>query len=239
MMMVDNIPVAVMWCNASDAFTITYSNSAAQSLLGQLKDAIGFTPDALRGKSIDFLFSDSHTSVPDLKNSQKLPYHGRLKIGHEHVDLRITAVVDHGGVYCGAMVTMNMITQQVVLANDFDVRIKAVAGELSSSATDMEINAKGMASTTDAANDQASAVAAASEMASVGIQTVAAAAEELSGSIGEISRQVHSSNLTAQEAVQEAERTNALVEVLPQRLKKSAKWCPSSAISPPRPICWH
>ncbi|MBI3446050.1 MAG: chemotaxis protein, partial [Magnetospirillum sp.] len=46
------------------------------------------------------------------------------------------------------------------------------------------------------------------------VQTVAGAAEELSSSINEISRQVASSAQVSQEAVAEAERTNALVHGL-------------------------
>ena len=220
MMMVDNIPVAVIWCNASDNFTVTYSNMAATGLLKQLQKATGLAPDDLRGKNLDFLFKGSNTPIPNLKDPAKLPYHGRVTVGQDHIDVRITAVVDQGGTYCGAMVTMTMITQQVQLARDFDTRIKGVADALSSSATDMEINAQGMSNSADQTNNQASAVAAASEEATVGIQSVAAAAEELSGSISEISRQVHSSNVTAQEAVREAERTNALVEVLATAAQK-------------------
>ncbi|TAN65576.1 MAG: HAMP domain-containing protein [Magnetospirillum sp.] len=55
------------------------------------------------------------------------------------------------------------------------------------------------------------AVSAAAEQANTNVQTVADAAEELATSITEISRQVATSAAVSQEAVGEAERTNALV----------------------------
>ena len=220
MMMVDNIPVPLLWCNAEDNFSITYTNEAANQSLKLLEKSLGFPPSAVQGKTVDFLFSAASTQAPNMRDARTLPYRGHLRIGGEILDVRITAVQDAGGVYCGAMVTWSEITRQVNLARDFDARIKGVVSSVSASALEMERDAKGMSSTADITNGQATAVAAASEEASVSVQTVAAAAEQLSGSIAEISRQAHSSNTTAQEAVREAERTNALVEVLATAAQK-------------------
>jgi len=214
MMMVDNIPVSIFWCNADDNFAITYLNAAAKDGLRRLSSALSMTPDSIQGKPIDFLFKQGKTPPPDLRNRSALPYHGRVPVGNDILDVRITAVNDASGTCCGAMVTWSIITDQVNLARGFDQRINAVVSALSGSALEMERDAKGMNSSADLTNNQASAVAAASEQASVSVQTVASAAEELSGSISEISRQVHSANTIAQDAVREAERTYNLVEML-------------------------
>ncbi|MBX9633978.1 MAG: chemotaxis sensory transducer, partial [Magnetospirillum sp.] len=59
--------------------------------------------------------------------------------------------------------------------------------------------------------ERATAVAAATEQASSNVQTVAAAAEELSGSIGEIGRQVEHSSRISTSAVTEASRAQEAV----------------------------
>ena len=57
-------------------------------------------------------------------------------------------------------------------------------------------------------------VEAASDEASSNVRSVAAATEEMTGSIAEISRQVHESNRIAGEAVNQAEVTNARINEL-------------------------
>ena len=214
MMMVDNIPQAVLWCNAEDNFTVTYGNNSAKEVLRQAESAIGFKVDDLHGKSIDFLFKSKPHEIPPIRNESALPYHGRVQVGQDFLDIKIRAVKDGSGTYCGAMVTWDVVTREVRLTQNFDIQIKGVVSGLTSSVAQMEDNIQGMVHAAEQTNDQANAMASASEQATISVQTVAAAAEELSGSIGEITRQVHSANKTAQEAVKEAERTNALVNVL-------------------------
>ena len=220
MMMVDNIPQAVLWCNAEDNFAITYGNNAAKEILQKLESAIGFKVDDLHGKSIDFLFKSSPSAQPNIKNADSLPYHGRVQVGPEFFDVKIRAVKDGSGLYCGAMLTWDVVTREVKLIQNFDSQIKGVVANITSAASEMEAGIQGMVHAADQTNDQATAMASASEQATISVQTVAAAAEQLSGSIGEITRQVQSANATAQEAVKEAERTNALVNVLATAAQK-------------------
>ena len=65
-----------------------------------------------------------------------------------------------------------------------------------------------------------STVSAASESASTNVSTVAAAAEQLSGSVAEISRQVSRSSEISSKAVQDAQRTNAIVQALYKTLRE-------------------
>ncbi|RAU20575.1 chemotaxis protein [Paramagnetospirillum kuznetsovii] len=82
--------------------------------------------------------------------------------------------------------------------------METASGQMSHSAHALENTARTMTSNT-------AAVSAAADQASANVQTVAGAAEELAASINEISRQVATSADVSQEAVSEAERTNALV----------------------------
>ncbi len=100
------------------------------------------------------------------------------------------------------------------LADQFEQRIKGVVESVSASAHQLQSSAQSMSAAADQSSQQASTVASASEEASSNVQTVASASEELSSSISEISRQVVDSARIANEATEEAERTNHTVEGL-------------------------
>ncbi len=92
-------------------------------------------------------------------------------------------------------------------------------GALFSASSDLETTARTMSSTADASRKQATAVADAAEQANIGVQLVAAAAEQLTASIGEIDRDVGHSTRIARQAVEDARRTDDVV----QALSKSAE----------------
>ncbi len=103
---------------------------------------------------------------------------------------------------------------RVSLANDLDAQIGGMIETVSSAATQMETTATSLISTAETASRQSGAVSAASEEASTNVQTVASASEELSSSIQEISRQIAEATKVANSAVDEAKRTNEIVQGL-------------------------
>jgi methyl-accepting chemotaxis protein len=100
------------------------------------------------------------------------------------------------------------------LASDFERSVNGIVRSVSTAAASMQTTAQSMKATASDASARAANVAAASQSASGNVGTVAAAAEELSGSVAEISRQVGRSSEIASQAVSDAERTNATVQVL-------------------------
>jgi methyl-accepting chemotaxis protein len=100
------------------------------------------------------------------------------------------------------------------LTDNFDADISRVLKSVSSASTELQSTAEAMSATAEETTHQATAVAAAAEEASTNVQTVAAASEELSSSVSEIGRQVTQSATIAQQAVEEAERTNRTVQNL-------------------------
>ncbi|MGC1534025.1 MAG: methyl-accepting chemotaxis protein [Bradyrhizobium sp.] len=100
------------------------------------------------------------------------------------------------------------------LAGDFERSVNGIVRSVSSAATGMQTTAQSMTATASDASARAANVGAASQSASGNVGTVAAAAEELSSSVTEISRQVGRSSEIASQAVSDAERTNATVQVL-------------------------
>jgi methyl-accepting chemotaxis protein len=100
------------------------------------------------------------------------------------------------------------------LASDFERSVNGIVRSVSTAAAGMQTTAQSMTATASDASARAANVSAASQSASGNVGTVAAAAEELSSSVAEISRQVGRSSEIASQAVTDAERTNATVQVL-------------------------
>jgi methyl-accepting chemotaxis protein len=100
------------------------------------------------------------------------------------------------------------------LADDFERSVNGVVQSVTSSAAGMQATAESMTGLARDASSRAMTVSEASQKASGNAGTVAAAAEELASSVAEISRQVTQSTEIANKAVEDAERTNATVQVL-------------------------
>jgi methyl-accepting chemotaxis protein len=100
------------------------------------------------------------------------------------------------------------------LAETFDHTVKGIVDAVGTSARQMQTSAQSLTAIAGQTSAQATQVTAASGDALANVQTVAAATEELSGSIGEIGRQVATSAGMARAAVAEAEQTNHTVEGL-------------------------
>ena len=214
MMMVDNIPLSLVWFNAEDNFTATYLNNSAKQSLQKVESHLPCTVKEIPGQKLDFLFKPEGKTAPDITCDAELPYHGQLHIGPEVMDINIYRIYDKNKSCCGAMATWRFITRETQIADEFDANIKCVVETISSSATELEASAQTMAQVADQANQRSTAVAAASEEASSNVQTVAAAAEELAASISEIGRQVTQSNTICSAAVEEAKHVNATVQTL-------------------------
>jgi methyl-accepting chemotaxis protein len=100
------------------------------------------------------------------------------------------------------------------MAESFEAEVGELVAKVASAATELEATARGMSTSADRVNAEASSVASAAGEASGGVQTVAAAAEELSASISEISRQVSASAGMSVKAVEDARRTDKIVQEL-------------------------
>lgn len=106
------------------------------------------------------------------------------------------------------------------LVQDFESKIGATVGVLSSGSTELEATAQSMSATASATNGQAVAVSAAAGEASAGVSTVAAAAEQLTASISEISRRVTQSLEITGQAVADAQRTDRIVRALSESAER-------------------
>jgi methyl-accepting chemotaxis protein len=102
------------------------------------------------------------------------------------------------------------------LADAFEGAVGEIVETVSSASTELEASAGTLTSTAGRAQELTTMVAAASEEASANVQSVASATEELTTSVIEISRQVQESAQMANEAVDQARKTNDRVSELSQ-----------------------
>jgi methyl-accepting chemotaxis protein len=100
------------------------------------------------------------------------------------------------------------------LAGEFEENIGSIVEIVSTSAAEMRAAAESMSQTANQAAQRASAVSGAARGATDNVQSVAAATEELSASVADIGRKVGDSARMAAKAVEDANRTDATVEVL-------------------------
>jgi methyl-accepting chemotaxis protein len=94
------------------------------------------------------------------------------------------------------------------MANDFESAVGEIIETVSSASTELEASAGTLTKTAERAQQVTITVAAASEEASTNVQSVASATEEMASSVNEISRQVQASARMANEAVDQARKTN-------------------------------
>ena len=102
------------------------------------------------------------------------------------------------------------------LANQFEAAVGHIIENVSSASTELEAAAGTLMHTAETTQQLSTVVAAASEEASTNVQSVASATEEMTSSVHEISRQVHESSKIAQDAVKQAEKTDARISELSQ-----------------------
>jgi methyl-accepting chemotaxis protein len=100
------------------------------------------------------------------------------------------------------------------LAESFETAVGNIIENVGSASNELENSAVILTKSSAATQELSTVVAAASEETSTNVQSVASATEEMAGSINEIGRQVEDSNRIANEAVDQAEKTDARIAQL-------------------------
>jgi methyl-accepting chemotaxis protein len=221
---------------ASEAYTAELQTKAFASLTGALSLltfgialAIGTIVVILRRVTTPLTgLSTAMRRLADGDKESPVPYLGRFdEVGvmAESVEVfRKTAIqmdaMRAGQAEAAARAEAEKKAAMSALADSFEASVKGVVDGVSSAATQMQTSAHSMTATADETNRQSTVVAAAAEQASANVQTVASAAEELASSIAEIGRQVAQSTNIAGKAVEQAGKTNQLVQGLATTAEK-------------------
>ncbi|QDU78419.1 Methyl-accepting chemotaxis protein 4 [Polystyrenella longa] len=210
--MMENIPINVMLANKD--CEIVFMNPASERTLRSIESLLPVPVDKIIGGSIDVFHKAPEHQRALLRDPNNLPHRAKINVGDQTLDLLVSAIFDKNNDYVGPMVTWDVITERVKLADDFENNVKGVVTAVTASATEMQDNSKAMAALTEETARQSQVVAAASEEATKNVETVSSATEELSSSISEIARHVQDASMMTAQAVEEANRTNVTIKDL-------------------------
>ena len=178
--MIDRMPINVMTCDPEN-FTINYVNSTSIETLSKIEEHLPIRAKDLLGQNIDIFHKRPTHQRSILADPANLPINSNIRVGPEVLNLRVSAILSKEGRYLGPMLTWNVVTEEVRVAESVTetcTTMTGTASELASSAAEMtEIarHAQAMAGTVSAATEELSA--SISEIASQ-----AASAADLSGS---------------------------------------------------------
>ncbi|MFM2148232.1 MAG: hypothetical protein RLZZ187_538 [Pseudomonadota bacterium] len=212
--MIEQLPTAVMSADPRGDFRITYMNAETRRLLDQIRAHLPVPPEQLLGESIDVFHRNPAHQRAMLADPSRLPHTARIKLGPDVLELRISAIRDAAGDYTAAMLTWQLATEKVRLADTFEHEVGAVVEAVAASAERLQASARSLSGSAEVSGAEAAAVAEAGGRANGDVQSVAAAAEEMAASVAEIARRVQEAAEVAARAVTEARQTDATVQGL-------------------------
>ncbi len=207
--MIDKMPINAMMC-APETFEITYANETCIKTLRTIEQHLPIKADTLVGTSIDVFHKNPEHQRRILSDPSNLPWHARINVGPEILDLNVSAIIDANGKYLAPMLTWDVITAQATVEKAVTEAVESVHSE----AEQLRTNAKTMQDNAENNIRLSGAISSAAEETSVNSQTVAAATEELSASIDEISKQVSHAATISNEAEQKTEESIETVTAL-------------------------
>lgn len=210
--MMENIPLNILYANTD--LEMVYMNATSRKTLKAIEHLLPMPVDSLIGQKIDIFHKEPERQRQFLRNPDNLPHRAKISLGEHHMSLLVAAVRDSAGNYVGPMLTWELITERIQIANNLESELKGIVQVISSSATELEASAQGMTGLADQTTRQSQIVAGSSEEVTKNVQTVASSAEELSASIAEIAHHVQEASKMTARAVQEADRTNITIREL-------------------------
>jgi len=217
MMMIDHVPSPLMWCDGDTGFTVTYANKASFHQFERVAAHLPMPAEKVVGSKIyDVLPQIGDKLRAAAKDHTKLPIHERVSFGDEIADVKVEAVLDGNGVFCGGMLVWELITRRHKRLTDFEQNVTQAAEKVARAAEAMQATARDMSARADQTGDKLGDVAAATRETSNNVESAAAAAQELLASIEEIARQVNHSADIARVALAEVDKTDAVVRGLSQ-----------------------
>ena len=111
--MMENAPINMLYADADGA--VRYQNPASKSAVARIASGLGMQAEAVVGSPIVAFFRTCKKQPSGLQDGSGLPFRDVVEIGGETVELQVTALRDHTGVYLGPMLTWEIKTEQVRL----------------------------------------------------------------------------------------------------------------------------
>ncbi len=210
MVMVDNVPVGVMWSDPQNGFGVTYVNASGRATLARA----GLAAAEPAGRKLVEVFPALAPRAAEIADPARLPLHCEMQAGGLTLALDVLAIRNAEGKYIGGMAVWTDATERTRLASEFQADVKAVAELVAGRAASLQRAAGGMADDVVAVARDIEGASGAAERTSSSVQTIAAAAEELAASVAEINRQTGRSTEIVGSVAKMAKETDATVRSL-------------------------
>lgn len=212
MVMVDKVPVGVLWSEVGAGMTVTYANDTARALIG--------VPDVSSRPGLAEVLPPLRHNAEVANPAVLLPM--RLEIGVADRRLDVTSILIHNeaGAPIGCMTMLCDVTRRAALGETLRTGVGSAVGAIASAVDDLASVAMILGETaavSTAATRSASGVAI---QTSTHVASVASATEQLAASVAEIGHQTHRSNNAVQRADAAARATAGIMDVLAQSARR-------------------
>ena len=194
--MIEDMPINVLSVNVRNGFKMDYMNKSALNLLQSLKAHLSIPPEKMLGQPMAQFHEHVASQQRLFEDPRNLPHRARIKFGPETMELMVSAIRDRKGEYQSVMLTWNMITKQVQLADTFEKNVQAIVSGVAAASTELAHTATEMTKLMEDNTSAAQMAAKNAGQTTADVQSIASATEEMSASVKEISTQVQrTSNL--------------------------------------------
>jgi len=172
-------PAPILMCELNN-FEIIYANKISVDTLRTIEDALPIKVDQLMGQTIDIFHKNPQRIRNILKDPSNLPYEAKIQVGEEHMDLKVFPIYNKKGEYTGPMLSWQLITEQVRMADNFESNVKSVAQFVKDSSSEMQETASSMSATTEELSTSISEIS----------QQISKAAETSNGAVDKVNQSV-------------------------------------------------
>ncbi len=145
--MVESMPIAVMYVDRE--LVIQYANPASIKLLNQVKHALPIRPEELVGTCIDKFHKNPAYQRRLLDDPSNLPITTQIELGGETLSFSVSAILDAGGEYVGAMASGRIMTEEArtkQLASDVGSTLATAVSEMGTTIGEISQNVQRTAS---------------------------------------------------------------------------------------------
>jgi methyl-accepting chemotaxis protein len=109
--MIENAPLNMMYADLD--LKIQYMNPASARTLKRLEQYLPVKVEEMIGKPIDIFHKNPEHQRRLLADPKNLPHEAVIRLGPEHLNLSVSAILDQHGKYMGPMLTWDVITEKV------------------------------------------------------------------------------------------------------------------------------